>query len=240
MLPAWWGPPTSCCPTVDRSPRGVHWAADAVWVFDGRATGGSGCSAAVRADVQGPWGPLVGSGYGPWAGVFVRAGGRSRSSSGAHRWRVTLWRSCGRPAREPARVGRTCSRSLAVWRLPLACRALGRDGTTAWPDGAQAFAVLSVLARAQWVHPDRLSVLTGLPRDRSALGCRPARHVVSPYRRLVGACSCATRRSPRPASPARRVDAELTRRAAGAQPWTESTAPTSADVIVDSSSSEVT
>ena len=39
-------------------------------------------------------------------------------------------------------------------------------GATAWPDGAQAYAVLTVLSRAQWVHPDRLAVLTGLPRDR--------------------------------------------------------------------------
>ena len=39
-------------------------------------------------------------------------------------------------------------------------------GATAWPEGAQAYAVLTVLSRAQWVHPDRLAVLTGLPRDR--------------------------------------------------------------------------
>ena len=43
---------------------------------------------------------------------------------------------------------------------------LRRGGATAWPDGAQAYAVLTVLSRAQWVHPDRLAVLTGLPRDR--------------------------------------------------------------------------
>ncbi|HET7821243.1 MAG TPA: hypothetical protein VFL10_06930, partial [Ornithinibacter sp.] len=39
-------------------------------------------------------------------------------------------------------------------------------GATVWPDGAQAYAVLTVLSRAEWVHPDRLAVLTGLPRDR--------------------------------------------------------------------------
>lgn len=37
---------------------------------------------------------------------------------------------------------------------------------TAWPDGAQAYAVLTALSRAQWVHPDRLAVLTSMPRDR--------------------------------------------------------------------------
>ena len=47
-------------------------------------------------------------------------------------------------------------------RRPVVGRAEGLPG----PDGAHAFAVLSVLARAQWVHPDRLSALTGLPHDR--------------------------------------------------------------------------
>ena len=42
----------------------------------------------------------------------------------------------------------------------------GPRARPAWPDGAQAYAVLTVLSRAQWVHPDRLAVLTGLPRDR--------------------------------------------------------------------------
>jgi len=114
-------------------------------------------------------------------------------------------------------------------------------GTTAWPDGAQGFAVLSVLAGAQWVHPDRLSVLTGLPRDRCDDWVR----------------ACAVRGLAVPAARGRvflrnaeitpaglaRLDAwtfELTRRAAGAQPWADSTAPTSPDVIVDSSSSDVT
>ena len=53
---------------------------------------------------------------------------------------------------------------------PRSCAGCGRvagpRGATAWPDGAQAYAVLAVLSRAQWVHPDRLAVLTGLPRDR--------------------------------------------------------------------------
>jgi hypothetical protein len=39
-------------------------------------------------------------------------------------------------------------------------------GTTDWPDGAQAYAVLAVLAKAQWMHPDRLAALTGLTRER--------------------------------------------------------------------------
>jgi len=114
-------------------------------------------------------------------------------------------------------------------------------GTTAWPDGAQAFAVLSVLAGAQWVHPDRLSVLTGLPRGRCDDWVR----------------ACAVRGLAVPAARGRvflrkaeitpagldRLDvwtSELTRRAAGAQPWTDSTAPTSAEVIDDRSSSDVT
>ena len=39
-------------------------------------------------------------------------------------------------------------------------------GTTPWPDGAQAYAVLAVLAKAQWMHPERLAALTGLPREQ--------------------------------------------------------------------------
>jgi len=44
-------------------------------------------------------------------------------------------------------------------------RSLRRSGQQApWPEGAQAYAVLSVLARVQWMHPDRLAELTQLPR----------------------------------------------------------------------------
>jgi hypothetical protein len=113
--------------------------------------------------------------------------------------------------------------------------------TTGWPDGAQAFAVLSVLARAQWVHPDRLSQLTGLPRDRCddwvracavrGLAVPAARGRVLLHRPEITAAGLV------------RLDvwtSELTRRAAGAQPWTASTAPTSAEVSSDRSSSEVT
>ena len=126
-----------------------------------------------------------------------------------------------------------------VVRWALSLRRPG--GTTAWPDGAQGFAVLSVLAGARWVHPHRLSVLTGLSRDRCDDWVR----------------ACAARGLAVPAARGRvflrnaeitavglaRLDAwtsELTRRAASPQPWADSTAPTSADVIVDSSSSEVT
>jgi hypothetical protein len=34
----------------------------------------------------------------------------------------------------------------------------------AWPAGSEPFAMLSVLHRAVWVHPDRLAALAGLPR----------------------------------------------------------------------------
>ena len=116
-----------------------------------------------------------------------------------------------------------------------------RPGGAAWPDGAQGYAVLSVLSRAQWVHPDRLSVLTGLPRDRCDdwVAACAARGLLVPGGRRMGL----RRHAEITASGLARLDrwtSELTRRAAGAQPWTDSTAPTSADVIVDSSSSEVT
>ena len=114
-------------------------------------------------------------------------------------------------------------------------------GATAWPDGAQAYAVLSVLSRAQWVHPDRLAVLTGLPRDRCDEWLRAcaARGLATPAaRRAILKRNAEITASGR--ARLARWDAELTRRAAGAQPWTDPTAPTSADVIVDSSSSEVT
>ena len=114
-------------------------------------------------------------------------------------------------------------------------------GTTAWPDGAQAYAVLSVLARAQWVHPHRLSLLTGLPLDRCdewVRACAVRGLAVPAGRGRVFSRNAEI--TPRGLARLDRWTAELTSRAAGAQPCTDSTAPTSADVTSDRSSSEVT
>ena len=116
----------------------------------------------------------------------------------------------------------------------------------AWPDGAQGYAVLSVLSRAQWVHPDRLSVLTGLSRDRCD-DWRPRRGPAAclavPRRAPEWGCRFATPRSPgeRAASCPSRLVCERpssSRRAAVAlSRGPTRLAPTSADVIVARSSS---
>ncbi|MGL4175511.1 MAG: hypothetical protein ACRCSN_05485 [Dermatophilaceae bacterium] len=47
-------------------------------------------------------------------------------------------------------------------------RDLWRAGPpTAWPAGSEAFATLTVLARASWVHPRRLAALTAMPEPVS-------------------------------------------------------------------------
>lgn len=114
-------------------------------------------------------------------------------------------------------------------------------GLTAWPDGAQAYAVLAVLARVQWMHPDRLATLTGLPRERCdewVAACAARGLAVTAARRWV------LLRNPEvTAAGLARLDAwtaELTDRAAAAQPCTDSTAPTKAEVSSDRSSSDVT
>jgi hypothetical protein len=114
-------------------------------------------------------------------------------------------------------------------------------GVTTWPDGAQGYAVLSVLARAQWVHPDRLAVLTALPRDRCDEWVRACA--------ARGLAVAATRGRVLPRRPAitagglarlAQWDSELAARAADAQPWTDSTAPTSPDISSPRSPSDVT
>ena len=261
----------------DRGPvaaRRALEAADAVWVFDGRATVGvvvqrllelAGFALMFQGALYG--GLLVGQ----WVWVAVGLGvvllayespvGRLAGAEPRRwrtRWRVTLvavvmvlilLRGLGALGSWVAANDGVFPVGLAVVAggyllAPVARWVWSRHrprGTTAWPDGAQAFAVLSVLARAQWVHPDRLSVLTGLPRDRSAAWVQAcaARGLAVPAARG----RVFLRNAEITAAGLTRLDAwtsELTRRAAGAQPWTESTAPTSADVIVDSSSSEVT
>ena len=116
-----------------------------------------------------------------------------------------------------------------------------RQGTTPWPDGAQGYAVLAVLARVQSMHPDRLATLTGLPRCGATSGWRPARREGSRFPPRGGAASCAERADHR--GGLGRLDAwtvELTARAARAQPCTDSTAPTSPDVSSARSASDVT
>ena len=114
-------------------------------------------------------------------------------------------------------------------------------GAATWPDGAQAYAVLSVLSRAQWVHPDRLAVLTGLSRDRCDEWLRAcaARGFATPAARRA----ILMRHAEITASGRTRLarwNAELAARAALAQPWTASTAPTSPEVSSPRSSSDVT
>ncbi len=117
----------------------------------------------------------------------------------------------------------------------------GPRGTTPWPDGAQAYAVLAVLAKAQWMHPERLATLTGLPRERCdewVAACAARGHAVTGRRRRG-----LLRNAEITESGLARLDAwtaELTQRAAGAQPCTDSTAPTSPEVSSDKSSSDVT
>ncbi len=115
------------------------------------------------------------------------------------------------------------------------------QGVTPWPDGAQFYAVLSVLARAQWVHIDRLAELTGLPRDRcdewvracAARGLvRPDTRTRLPARQLSITAGGVARVA--------QLNIELAARAGDAQPCTASTAPTSPAVSSDRSSSDVT
>ena len=116
-----------------------------------------------------------------------------------------------------------------------------RQGTTPWPDGAQGYAVLAVLARVQSMHPDRLAALTDLPRarcDEWVAACA-ARGLAVTARRRRGFL----RNAEITGSGLARLDAwtvELTARAAGAQPCTDSTAPTSPDVSSARSASDVT
>jgi hypothetical protein len=114
-------------------------------------------------------------------------------------------------------------------------------GTTPWPDGSQAFAVLSVLSRVQWMHPDRLAELTGLPPSRCLewVQASVARGLAVPAtsRRFF------SRNAEITATGLARLDtwtAELTEQAARAQPWTSATAPTSPAVSSVRSSSDVT
>lgn len=114
-------------------------------------------------------------------------------------------------------------------------------GATPWPDGAQAYAVLSVLARVQWMHRVRVAELAGMPLEQcdAWVGACAARGlVVRPARRAF-----LTRHPEITAAGLARLDAwtaELTQRAAGAQPCTDSTAPTSPAVSSDRSASDVT
>ena len=88
-----------------------------------------------------------------------------------------------------------------------------------WPEGAQAFAVLAVLSRVQWMHPDRLAELTHLPRqscDEWVQACA-ARGLVVPAARRWGHL----RHAEVTAGGRSRLaawTAELTERAAGAAP----------------------
>ena len=101
--------------------------------------------------------------------------------------------------------------------------------------------MLSVVARVQWMHRVRLAELTGMSVDQcdAWVGACTARRLVVPAARRA----ILTRHPEITAAGRARLDAwtsELTRRSAGAQPWTDSTAPTSAEVSSDRSSSEVT
>jgi hypothetical protein len=113
--------------------------------------------------------------------------------------------------------------------------------TAPWPDGSQGYAVLAVLAKVQWMHPDRLAALTDLPRarcDEWVAACA-ARGLAVTARRRRGFL----RNAEITGSGLARLDAwtvELTARAAGAQPCTDSTAPTSPDVSSARSASDVT
>lgn len=115
------------------------------------------------------------------------------------------------------------------------------SGESPWPGGAHAYAVLSVLSRVQWMHPVRLAELTGMSVEQcdAWVGACASRGLVVPAARRA----ILTRHPEITAAGRARLHVwtlELTRRAAGAQPWADSTASTSADVIVDRSSSEVT
>ena len=112
---------------------------------------------------------------------------------------------------------------------------------TPWPDGAQAYAVLSVLARVQWMHRVRLAELTGMTVEQcdAWVGACTSRGLVDPPARRA----ILTRHPEITAQGLARLAAWtglLRERAAGDQPWTDSTAPTSADVSSDRSSSDVT
>jgi hypothetical protein len=113
--------------------------------------------------------------------------------------------------------------------------------TTTWPDGAQAYAVLAVLARVRCMHPDRLATLTGLPRERCdewVAACAVRGLAVRAGRRRG-----LLRNAEITAAGLARLDAwtaELSARAASAQPCTDSTAPTSPAVSSERSASDVT
>lgn len=114
-------------------------------------------------------------------------------------------------------------------------------GLTPWPEGAEAYAVLSVLGCARWVHADRLAALAGMypvRGDEWADACAKRGLVLTGRRRTLFA------RGTEITPLGRRVLGEWTReleaRASAAQSWTSSTAPTSPDVSSARSSSEVT
>lgn len=122
-------------------------------------------------------------------------------------------------------------------------RAVRRAATSErrWPAGAEAYAVLSVLAQARWVHPDRLPALTGLLPvrcDEWVTACAARGLVVPGTRRVVFARGAEI--TARGRERLEEWTAELEARAAGAQPWTASTAPTSPAVSSPRSSSDVT
>ncbi len=101
--------------------------------------------------------------------------------------------------------------------------------------------MLAVPAKVQWMHPDRLAALTGLSSGRCDEWVRACaqRGLASPatHRRFFSHYAEIT------TSGLVRLDAwtaELTERAAGAQPWTDSTAPNMPVVSSDRSSSDVT
>jgi hypothetical protein len=122
-----------------------------------------------------------------------------------------------------------------VWSLHLP------RGVTPWPNGAEAYAVLSVLSCARRVYPDRLAVLVGMPRGR----CDQWLQACSVHGLAIPATHgrFVTRRPEITAAGVARLaewNSELAARAAGAQPWTDSTAPTTPDVSSDRSPSDVT
>jgi ferrous iron transport protein A len=97
------------------------------------------------------------------------------------------------------------------------------------------------VAGSRWVHPERLVVLTGMSRERCDEWLRAcaARGLATPAARRA----ILMRHAEITASGLARLarwNAELTTRAALAQPWTASTAPTSPEVSSPRSWSDVT
>ena len=227
------GTPTRCCPIVDRRPPTRRCGQPLSCGCSTAGPPRGSCATAARGrgvrDVLrgivfgsvlvGQW-VWIGAGAGvtlfAWEGPVGRRAG-AEPLRWPTRWRVTLVTAgvvailaracCPRFAgrRRPrvswsgALVGRRyllarwcagCGRVRRPWRDGVARRRTGLRGA----DRA---------SRAQWVHPDRLAVLTGLPRDRcdewcaACVGAWPRGDQRAPRRPR-----CATPRSPaRPASP---------------------------------------